>query len=78
MDWQGMLKLYFILFLPLASTETPLYIEKAALYDNTSPKWEIFSPEISMKILNVMCCLNLLFLQLRYYSKWEIKIAELV
>ena len=44
-------------------------IGKAALYDNTSPTLEIFSPNISVKIVNVMCCLDLLFLQLRNYSK---------
>ena len=68
----------FILFLPLANPEIQMHIGKTALYDNTSPTWEIFSPEISVKIANVLCCLNLLFLQLRNYSKWEIKMAELI
>ena len=68
----------FIPFLPVANPEIPLHIGKATLYDNTSPTWEIFSLEISVKIMNVMCCLNLLLLKLRNYSKWEIKIAELV
>ena len=76
MDWQRMLKLCFILFLQVANPEIPLHVGKAALYDNTSLTWEISSPEIS--IVNVMCCLNLLFWQLRNYSKCEIKIAELV
>ena len=76
MDWQGMLKLSFILFLPVANPEIALHIGKAALYDNTSPTWETFSPGTS--IVNVMCCLNLLLSQLRNYSKWEIKITELV
>ena len=67
--WQGMLKLCFILSLPVAFPEIPLHIGMEALYDNTSPTWEIFLSEISVKIVNVMCCFNLLFLQLRNYSK---------
>ena len=78
MDWQGMLKLCFILFLPVANPEILLHIGKTALYDNTSQTWEMFSPESSVKIVKVMCCFNLLFLQLRNYSKWEIKMTELM
>ena len=78
MDWQGMFKLCFILFLPEANPEILLHIGKTVLYDNSSPTWENFSPEVSVKIVEVMCCSNLLFLQLRNYSKWEIKITELV
>ena len=63
-----MLKLLYILFSPVANPEI-LHIGTTALNDNTSPKAEIFSTEISVKITNVMCCLNLLFLQLRNYSK---------
>ena len=63
MDWQGMLKLCLLLFLPVANPEIQMHIRKTALYDNT------FSPEISVKIVNVMCHLNLLFLELRNYSK---------
>ena len=77
MDWLGMLKLLYILFLPVANPEI-LHIETAALNDNTSPKGEIFSPKISVNITNVISCLNLLFLQLKNYSKWEMKIIELV
>ena len=62
MNWQGMLKLCFILFLPVANPEIPLHIGNEALYENTSPTWEIFSQEISVKIVNVMCCLNPLLL----------------
>ena len=51
-----------ILFLPVANPEILLYIGKTALYDNTSPTWEIFAPGISVKIVKVMCCSNLLFL----------------
>ena len=40
--------------MPVANPEIQLHIVKAALYDNTSPIWEIFSPEISVKIVNVM------------------------
>ena len=50
MDWQVMLKLFFIIFLPVANPEIPLHIGKIALYDNTSPTSEIFSPEVSVKI----------------------------
>ena len=63
-----MLKLLYILFLPVANPEI-LHIGTTALHDNTSPKGDIFSPEILVKITNVMCCLDLLFLQLRNYSK---------
>ena len=68
MDWQVMLKL-FILFLPMANPEI-LHIGKTALYDNTSPTWEIFSPEISVKIANVMTGwpLNLEFREIREKS----------
>ena len=76
MDWQECWNC-FILFLPVANPEI-LHIEKTSPYDNTSPTWEIFSPEISVKIANVMNFLNLLFLQLRNYRKWEMKITELV
>ena len=69
MDWQEMLKLCFILFLPVANPEIPLRIWKKTFYDNTSPIWEIFSPATSVKIVKVMCCLNLLFLQLKNYKR---------
>ena len=46
MDWQGMLKLCFIVFLPVANPEILMHIGKTALYDNTAPSFEIFSPEI--------------------------------
>ena len=45
MDWQGVLALCFILFLPVANPEILLHMGKTALYDNTSPTWQIFSPE---------------------------------
>ena len=67
----------FILILPVANPEI-LHTGKTALYDNTSPTWEIFSPGISVKIANVMGFLNLLFLQLKNYSKLEMKITKLV
>ena len=40
------------------NVETALYFIqcKAALYDNTSPTWDIFSLEVSVKTVNVMCC----------------------
>ena len=76
MYWQRMFKLLYP-FLASGKSRNPDK-GKTALYDNTSPTWEIFLPEISVKIANVMCCLNLLFLQLTNYSKWEKKITELV
>ena len=35
MDWQGMVKLCFILFLPVADPEIPLHTGKTALCDST-------------------------------------------
>ena len=37
MDLQGMFKLCFLQFLPVANPEIPLHIGKTTLYDNTSP-----------------------------------------
>ena len=61
MDWQGMLKLCFILFLPVVNPEILLHVGNTSLCDNTSPTWEIFSPEISVKIVKVTCCFNVVF-----------------
>ena len=60
MDWQGMLQLCFILFLPVVNPEILLHIGNTSLCDNASPT-EIFSPEISVKIVKVMCCFNVVF-----------------
>ena len=52
----------FILFLLVANPEIPLHIGKKTLHNNTSLITEMFSPEISVKIVNGIYCLNLLFL----------------
>ena len=64
-----MLKLFFILFLPVGNPKILQHTGKTALYVDASTTWEIFLPEISVKIVIVMCCFNLLFLQLRNYSR---------
>ena len=61
MDWQRILKLGFILFLPVANPEFLLHIGKTALYDNTALTWEVFLAEISVKVVKVMCCFNFFF-----------------
>ena len=42
-----------------------------------APIWKISLPEISVKIVNVMQCLHLLFSRFKDFSEGEIKIAEL-
>ena len=76
MDWQRILKLGFILFLPVANPEFLLHIGKTALYDNTALTWEVFLAEISVKVVKVMCCFNFFFFQWRNYSKWKTKISQ--
>ena len=61
------------------NVETALYFIhcKAALYDNTSPTWDIFSLECSVKIVNVMCCWIILAKKVKSWSRSETLLKQI-